>query len=115
MPVRVPRCGERHAAGMRLWHDQPPPPSRRLATAARWPLGVLKTGWDYLWRTTPMHRSETAGSMPADRPPALPSDCDRTDLQGVDDGHGPLMHRSYVARVREAELSARELIRRFGD
>ncbi len=91
------------------------PPSRRIATAARWPLGVLKTGWDYLWRTTPMHRSETAGSLPADRPPALPSGCDRTDLQGVDDGHGPLMHRSYVACVREAELSARELIGRFGD
>ena len=25
MPVLVPRCGERHAAGMRWCHDQPPP------------------------------------------------------------------------------------------
>jgi hypothetical protein len=91
------------------------PVSRRLATAARWPLGVLKTGWDYLWRTTPMHRQEVAGSMPDDQPPPLPAGFDRDDHQGIEDGHGPLMHRCYVARVREAELTARELIRAFGE
>jgi hypothetical protein len=88
--------------------------SRRLATAARWPLGVLKTGWDYLWRTTPMHRVELEGSIPADEPPPLPPGFDRTDLQGVEAGHGPLMHRCYVARVRDAERGAAELIRIFG-
>jgi hypothetical protein len=89
------------------------PLSRRLGTAARWPVGVLKTGWDYLWRTTPMDRSEEAGSMPADEPPPLPPDTDRTDLQGVEDGVGPLMHRRYVARVRDAQLTAEELIGAF--
>ncbi len=89
--------------------------SRRLATASRWPLGVLKTGWDYLWRTTPMHRVQTPGALPADAPPPLPACCDRRDLQGIDDGYGPLMHRCYVARVRDAELTASELIERFGD
>jgi hypothetical protein len=88
--------------------------SRRLSTAARWPLGVLKTGWDYLWRTTPMHRSELAGSLPEDQPPTLPADANRDDMQRIEDGHGPLMHRCYVGRVREAELSARELIGTFG-
>jgi hypothetical protein len=62
-----------------------------------------------------MHRSEAAGSMPADEPPPLPAGFDRDDLQGVEDGYGPLMHRCYVARVREGELTARELIRSFGE
>lgn len=84
--------------------------SRRAATAARWPLGVLVTGWDYLWRTTPMHRSEEPGSVPGDMPPPLPPGTDRSDVQGVEDGFGPLMHRSYVIEVRQAELTARELI-----
>lgn len=88
--------------------------SRRAATAARWPLGVLKTGWDYLWRTTPMHRSEEPGSMPADEPPPLPAGTDRSDHQSVEDGFGPLMHRCYVTQIRAAELSARELIGAFG-
>jgi len=87
--------------------------SRRAATAARWPLGVLKTGWDYLWRTTPMHRSDDAGSVHDDAPPPLPAGTDRSDHQGIEDGYGPLMHRSYVVRVREARLSARELIGAF--
>ena len=89
-------------------------PTRRLATASRWPLGVLKTGWDYLWRTTPMHRAESAGSLPADQPPPLPAGVETQDLQGFDDGHGPLMHRCYLARVRDAKLTASELMRSFG-
>jgi hypothetical protein len=87
--------------------------TRRLGTAARWPLGVLKTGWDYLWRTTPMTRCEERGAVPADLPPPLPPGIERSDLQGVEDGVGPLMHRRYVARVRDAELGARELIGTF--
>lgn len=90
------------------------PIRRRAGTAARWPLGVLKTGWDYLWRTTPMNRSEEAGTMPADEPPPLPPGTDRSELQGIEDGVGPLMHRRYVARVCEAELTAAELIGAFG-
>jgi hypothetical protein len=89
--------------------------SRRAATAARWPLGVLKTGWDYLWRTTPMHRSEGPGSVPADVPPPLPPDTDRRDVQGVEDGVGPLMHRCYMVNLREADLTAGELIGAFGE
>ena len=90
------------------------PITRRAATAARWPAGVLKTGWDYLWRTTPMTRRDQAGSVPGDAPPPLPDGTDRSDHQGVEDGYGPLMHRRYVARIRDAELSAEELMRAFG-
>ena len=89
------------------------PLSRRLSTAARWPVGVMKTGWDYMWRTTPMHRREEEGSAPDDVPPPLPPGTDRADVQGVEDGVGPLIHRSYVTRVREADLTASELISTF--
>jgi hypothetical protein len=87
--------------------------SRRALTAARWPAGVLKTGWDYLWRTTPMDRSDEAGSLDDDMPPPLPRELDRSDHQGIEDGYGPLMHRRYVARIKDAELSAAELIDTF--
>ena len=86
---------------------------RRASTAARWPVGVLKTGWDYLWRVTPMHRVDEAGTVPDDEPPSLPDGTDTTDHQGVEDGHGPLMHRRYVARIKDAELGAEELISTF--
>jgi hypothetical protein len=89
------------------------PLSRRVATAARWPAGVLITGWDYMWRTTPMHRSEEPGSVPDDMPPPLPPATDTDDMQGVEDGVGPLMHRSFTTRVREAELTAEQLIGAF--
>ena len=58
--------------------------SRRAATAARWPLGVLKTGWDYLWRTTPMHRRDVPGSAATDMPPPLPRETEYEDLQGIE-------------------------------
>jgi Domain of unknown function (DUF1990) len=86
---------------------------RRAATAARWPLGVLKTGWDYLWRTTPIDRREETGSIPEDTPPPLPPDTDRSDHQGVEDGFGPLMHRCYIVRVNDAQRSAQDVISAF--
>jgi hypothetical protein len=60
-----------------------------------------------------MSRSEQPGRVPDDLPPPLPAETDRTDLQGVEDGVGPLMHRRYVARVRDARLTAHELIGAF--
>ena len=88
--------------------------SRRISTAARWPVGVLKTGWDYLWRTTPMTRTEEAGSIPRDAAPPLPPGADLSEVQGTEDGVGPLMHRCYVARVRDAQCGAAELMKAFG-
>jgi hypothetical protein len=87
--------------------------SRRIATAARWPVGVLKTGWDYLWRTTPIDRSEEEGSIPYDDAPPLPPDADDSEVQGTEDGYGPLMHRCYTARVKDATVSAAELMKAF--
>jgi hypothetical protein len=83
---------------------------RRLAVAARWPVGVLATSWAYMWRTVPLHRRERAGSLQLDGPPPLPAGVDRDGLQGPLAGTGPLFHRRYRVRVREARLGAADLI-----
>jgi uncharacterized protein (UPF0548 family) len=87
--------------------------SRRLATATRWPPGVALTSWRYLWRTTPLYRSEVEGSWTEDGPPALPQGVDLTDLQPPSDGAGPLYHRRYEVLIRDTDLSPEELVSRL--
>ena len=84
--------------------------SRRLPTALGWPWGIAITSWDYMWRTTPLHRSERAGSAQEDAPPRLPEGLPTEDVQTADDGVGPLFHRRYSARIRDARLSPEELM-----
>jgi hypothetical protein len=86
-----------------------PPFSRRLATAAAWPTGLALTSWNYMWRTTPMHRREEVGTVDLDAPPPLPDSVVRAELQCPEDGIGPLFHRRYRTRIREARLSAEPL------
>jgi len=88
------------------------PISRRLSTAVRFPLGIALTSWSYMWRTTPMHRREEAGTA-ADLPPGLPDDRIDEDVQRLADGVGPLFHRVYRARIRDARLTPDELISRL--
>jgi hypothetical protein len=89
------------------------PFARSVATAARWPPGVLLTSWRYMWRTTPMYRAEEPGSWREDAPPSLPDGLVDEDAQLVDHGAGPLYHRRYRARIREPLLSPEELIARL--
>jgi hypothetical protein len=89
-----------------------PPLVRRLATAARWPVGIGLTSWSYMWRTTPMHRREEVGTLDDDRPPALADGVSRDEVQPASAGAGPLFHRRYSALVREPRLSPEELIDR---
>ena len=84
--------------------------TRRLTTAMRWPVGVSLTSWRYLWRTTPLYRSEVAGTWEQDSPPDLPSGVDREDVQWVSDGAGPHFHRSYSVAIEGSRLSAEELM-----
>jgi hypothetical protein len=65
-----------------------------------------------MWRTTPMHRSEESGSAD-DLPPGLPEAAVDDDVQGIEDGVGPLFHRVYRARIRDTRLSPDELIGRL--
>jgi hypothetical protein len=84
--------------------------ARRLRTAARWPAGIALTSWRYMWRTTPIHRTEVAGGLPADAPPALPEDTRWDGVQHPPGGVGPLFHRVYRARIRNARLAPEELV-----
>jgi hypothetical protein len=86
---------------------------RRFTTSLRWPVGVLLTGWAYMWRTTPLHRREHPGSWEEDRPQPLPPELRDDDVQGFDDGAGPLLHRRYRARIRDGELDAAALMARL--
>jgi Domain of unknown function (DUF1990) len=83
---------------------------RRVGTAARWPVGIVLTSWRYMWRTTPLHRSEVEGALPDDAPPELPHGPSREEVQHPPDGAGPLFHRTYRARIREARIGPEELI-----
>ena len=60
-----------------------------------------------------MRRCEARGSVPEDLPAPLSSNIALGELQDVADGVGPLLHRCYEARVRDAELTAAELIGAF--
>jgi hypothetical protein len=86
---------------------------RRLWTAGLWPTGIALTSWDYMWRTTPLHRSEESGDS-GDLPPKLPDDVVDEDVQRIEDGVGPLFHRLYQARIRDARLSPEEVISCLG-
>jgi uncharacterized protein (UPF0548 family) len=70
------------------------------------------TSWRYLWRTTPLYRSEEAGSWSDDAPPPVPDGVDRSEIQSVEQGAGPLFHRRYMALIRDTTLSPEELLER---
>jgi uncharacterized protein DUF1990 len=86
--------------------------ARRLTTATRWPVGVALTSWAYMWRTTPMHRTEEAGSLPEDAPPPLAQDVAHDEVQTPADGAGALFHRRYAGRIREPSVGPEALIDR---
>jgi Domain of unknown function (DUF1990) len=77
-----------------------------------WPVGIALTSWNYMWRTTPMHRREEHGTAD-DLPPRLPDARVDEDVQAMEDGVGPLFHRLYRARIRDARVSPEELIGRL--
>jgi len=71
----------------------------RLGIVLRWPIGIALVSWRYMWRTTPLHRSEEVGSS-ADLPG--PPDEDEGTAEGrqpLAAGVGPLLHRSYAVRI----------------
>ncbi len=85
-------------------------PAARLATVLRWPLGIALVSWRYLWRTTPLHRSEEAGGT-ADLPDLCDEDAGPGDgRQGIAAGAGPLLHRSYAVRIVHTAMTPAALM-----
>ncbi|MEA2716120.1 MAG: hypothetical protein QOI99_437, partial [Actinomycetota bacterium] len=78
-----------------------------------WPFGIGLTSWHYMWRITPLHRRERLGSPSGDVPPPVPASVNHEEIQAADDGTGPLFHRRYSVRIREAELSPEALVARL--
>ena len=89
-----------------------PTATRRWLTAASWPLGIALTSWDYMWRTTPMHRREASVALEPPLPELLsyPTRVSSAEVQGHEDGSGPLFHRLYRTRIRETRLDPPELM-----
>jgi hypothetical protein len=90
-----------------------PSSSRRLRAASRWPAGIALTSWRYMWRTTPMHRSEVLGELPGDGPPVLPEGVAHDDIQAPAAGFGPLFHRMYRGCIRGTRVGPEELVARI--
>ena len=82
----------------------------RTVTAAFWPVGIALTSWNYMWRTTPFHRRELAGSRETDWAPELPTDVEHDEVQLPEHGAGPLFHRLFRARMRDVDRSPEELM-----
>ena len=86
--------------------------ARRIGLVLRWPTGLALVSWRYMWRTTPMHRSETTDEA-AEQPRAVPDALLDADVQRVEDGVGPLVNRRYSVRIAGAALPPAQLITRF--
>ena len=88
-----------------------PKPAARWLLALSWPTGIALTSWDYMWRTTVMHRRESADDASAEHlPPPFPGGVHDAEVQHPQDGTGPLFHRRYSTRIRESGLTAPALM-----
>lgn len=84
--------------------------AHRWVTALTWPVGITLTSYDYLWRTTALHRIETFGTDEAGHePPLVPDDVDPSEIISPEDGAGPLYHRLYATNVRHSDLGPDDL------
>jgi hypothetical protein len=86
--------------------------AHRAAIVLLWPVGLARVSWRYMWRTTPVHRAETAADA-SERPWAVPEDLVDDDLQRIEDGAGPLLHRRYAVRIAGAPTPPDQVIGRF--
>jgi hypothetical protein len=65
--------------------------------------------WRYMWRTTPIHRCETEGDA-SDLPDPVPAELLDDDIQSIEDGVGPLLHRRYSVVVDGARTAPEAVI-----
>jgi hypothetical protein len=75
-----------------------------------WPLAIAAVSWRYMWRTTPVHRSEEPGTR-ADLPAPGYDPSEFADRhQPAEAGTGPLLHRLYTVRITGSSMSPAALI-----
>jgi hypothetical protein len=84
--------------------------SARLRTVLGWPIGIAVVSWRYLWRTTPLHRSEGPGTR-ADLPdPVYGPGGQAAGQQTLEMGVGPMLHRSYAVRITGSSMTPAALV-----
>jgi len=81
----------------------------RAATVLQWPFGLALVSWRYLWRTVPLHRTESDGG-PEDLPPPIPTGLLDDRVQRLADGTGPLLHRRYHVRIEDCSMPPTQLL-----
>ena len=80
----------------------------RARTVLRWPLGIAVVSWRYLWRTTPLHRSEEQGDR-TDLPAGWEDSGADGRRQPISEGVGPLLHRCYAVRIAGSAMDPKTL------
>src|SRR5579859_4390754 len=80
----------------------------RLGIVLRWPIGIALVSWRYMWRTTPLHRTEEAGGREDLPDPVAGIAADR--LQPLAAGVGPMLHRTYTVRITGSDMKPPALI-----
>jgi uncharacterized protein (UPF0548 family) len=73
-------------------------------------VGIVLATWRYMWSTAPVHRWEMNGSWPADAPPEMPPQVDRSEMQSMEEGVGPMLHRIYRTRIVGAGIGGEDLM-----
>ncbi len=65
-----------------------------------------------MWRSTPLHRREVLEpGWEVHLPPRFPDGVRSDEVLSAQDGHGPLFHRVYRTRIREALVTPERLMR----
>jgi uncharacterized protein (UPF0548 family) len=83
--------------------------SARLRIVLGWPIGIAVVSWRYLWRTTPLHRSEGPGTL-ADLPDPIYGPGGQARQQTPEMGVGPMLHRSYAVRITGSNMTPAALV-----
>jgi Domain of unknown function (DUF1990) len=83
--------------------------SARLRIVLGWPIGIAAVSWRYLWRTTPLHRSEEPGTR-ADLPDPVYDPGGQARQQTLEMGVGPMLHRSYAVRITGSSMTPAALV-----
>jgi hypothetical protein len=82
----------------------------RLRTVLSWPVGIAVVSWRYMWRTTPLHRSEETGTRADLSDARFELERCNDGRQGLGAGFGPMLHRSYTVRIVRSAMTPAALI-----